>query len=401
MQWQPSKQSKQEATTEMKKAQKYDVVVVGGGLVGLCIAFHLMGSRRKVGVILGTHKGRASLAAAGMLTPTCEWSPETPLSSLEFMRIGREYYKEFLANVLENSQLEGEVGYSEKQFLLLDLLENDRRLSSRFESLRAAGANVVWLNRQDVCKLEPFINPEVIRGAILVSGDGVVNPRALHHFLIERISQQADLLDANLLVAEESRDDFLLTLDSDHTLICPQVIIAAGAWSFEVAEKFHLVIPVSPSKGQIVQLSGASGLLQRILYMPVGACGCLLERSPGIYITGTSEEYVSAEVTNTSKVVAAILTRINEVFLPAGDFAIDDMWSGFRPITPDELPIISLSSDPRIIIATGHFRNGVLLSPLTGLIVKSLLEGHKPTVNIQPYRYQREFHAQYRFASAY
>jgi glycine oxidase len=183
--------------------------------------------------------------------------------------------------------------------------------------------------------------------------------------------------------------------------MCSRVIIAAGAWSFEVAEKFHLEVPVSPVKGQIVQLSGVSGLLKHILYMPVGACGCLLERAPGIYITGTSEEYTSAEVTNTSKVVAAILTRINEVFLPAGDFIIDDMWSGFRPITPDEQPIISLSSDLRIILATGHFRNGVLLSPLTGLIVKSLLEEREPAVNIQPYHYARKFHAQYRFASAY
>ena len=385
-----------------KDVQKYDVVIIGGGLVGLCIAFHLMGSQRKVGVVLGTHQGRASLAAAGMLTPTCEWSPETPRSFLEFMRNGRDYYKEFLTNVCKNPHLEREIGYAERPFLLLDLLENDRDLSSRVESLQETGSNVVWLDRQDVFKREPNINPEVIRGAILISQDGVVNPRALHHLLLERISQQhVDPLNANLLTVEEHGDDFMLLLDNDTTLVCSQVIIAAGAWSFEVAEKFHLAVPVSPVKGQIVQLSGVSEILHHILYMPAGACGCLLERSPGIYIAGTSEEYVSAEVTNTSRVVASILTRINEVFLPAGHFVKDDMWSGFRPITPDELPIIGVSSDPRIIIATGHYRNGVLLSPLTGLIVKLLVEGREPLVNIQPYRYQREFHSHYRFASAY
>lgn len=385
----------------MREIQRYDVVVVGGGLVGLCIAFHLRGSQRKVGVLLGTHKGRASLAAAGMLAPTCEWSPETPLAFLEFLRNGRAYYKEFLASVLKDSQSEGEIGYSERPFLLLDLLENDKDLSSRFEALQAAKANVMWLNRQNVCELEPYINPEAIRGAILISGDGVVNPRAFHRLLLERVARQANLLEANLLTVEESGNDFLLTLDSDDMLICPRIIIAAGAWSFEVAEKFHLEAPVTSSKGQIVQLSGASGLLQHILYMPSGACGCLLERSPGIYIAGTSEEYISAEVTNTSKVIAAILTRINHVFLPAGDFVINNMWSGFRPMTPDELPIISVSADTRIIIATGHYRNGVLLSPLTGLIVKSLLDGDEPVVCIQPYSYQRAFHSHYRFASAY
>lgn len=386
----------------MKKVQTYDVVIVGGGLVGLCIAFHLMGSQRKVGVTMGTHEGRASIAAAGMLAPTCEWSPEAPRTSLEFLRQGREYYKEFLPGVLEPSQFEVETGYSERDFLLLDLLENERGLTSRFEGLQKAGASVVWLSRQDVYRLEPYINPEAIRGAVLISGDGIVNPRTLHRLLLERLSQQqVNLLDANLLTVEECGEDFLLTLDNYQTLMCSQIIIAAGAWSFEVAEKFHLNVPVSAVKGQIVQLAGASKLLQHVLFMPAGACGCLLERSPGIYIAGTSEEYISTEVTNTSKVVAAILTRINEVFLPAGDFVIDDMWSGFRPITPDELPIISVSSDPRIIIATGHYRNGILLAPLTGLIVKSLLDGGELGVNIEPYKYQREFHAHYRFASAY
>lgn len=379
----------------------YDVIIIGGGLVGLCAAVHLIEGQYRVGVLMGTHKGSASLAAAGMLTPTCEWSPEAPPFWLEFLRNGRNYYQEFLAKIRDDSQ-DNESGYTEKPFLLLDLLENENGLGSRFEHLQSAGANVTWLNRPAVSQLEPYLNLETARGAIRIVGDAVVNPRALHRLLLEHLSQQGvDLLDANLLAVKERGDNFTLLPDNGNALVCPRVIIAAGVWSFEVAEKFHLEVPVSPAKGQIVQLSGAASLLNHVVYMPVGACGCLLERTPGIYIAGTSEEYISAEATNTSRVVAAILTRINDVFLPAGDFVINDMWSGFRPITPDELPIIDLSPDPRIILATGHFRNGVLLSPLTGLIVKSLFEGEEPVVNIQPYRYLRKFHTQYRFASAY
>jgi glycine/D-amino acid oxidase-like deaminating enzyme len=230
----------------------------------------------------------------------------------------------------------------------------------------------------------------------------MINPRALHHLLCAcLVHHQIDLLDANLLSVQERGEDFLLTLDTSQTRLSPRVIIAAGAWSFEVAALFHLNVPVSPARGQLIHLSGVPGLLQHILYMPAGACGCLLERAPGRYIAGTSEEHLSAEVCNTSKVVAAILTRINHVFLPAGDFVIDEMWSGFRSITPDELPIIGVSPDPRIIVATGHYRNGVLLSPLTGLLIRSLLDGETLNICLDPYQYQRAYPAPYRFASAY
>ncbi len=154
-----------------KETQGFDVVIVGGGLVGLCVAFHLIGSQRKVGVIQGTHKGRASLAAAGMLAPACEWHPGAPLPFLEFLQNGRDYYKEFLPNVLGGSHSYERVGYTERQFILLDLLENDKGLASRFESLQAVGTAAEWLSREDACKLEPGINPEAIRGGILISGD--------------------------------------------------------------------------------------------------------------------------------------------------------------------------------------------------------------------------------------
>lgn len=386
----------------MSTQQAYDVVIVGGGLVGLCSAFYLRRPGRKIGVILGTQPGQASQAAAGMLTPTCEWSPEMPRPFLDFLQQGRACYHEFLSTLLAGLHSKETTGYAERDMLLLDLVENTTTLDSRFAGLQQAGARVSWLNRQQVCMREPSLNPEAIRGAICVTGDAVINPRALHHVLQGYLGQQQiELLDANLLCVQEQGEDFLLTLDTSHTLLPSRIIIAAGAWSCEVAALFHLSVPVAPVRGQLIQLRGLPGLLQHILYLPAGACGCLLERAPGRYLAGTSEEYLAADVCNTSKVVAAILTRINAVCLPAGDFVIDEMWSGFRPMLPDELPMISVSSDPRIIVATGHYRNGVLLSPLTGLLVRSLFDTETPALDLDPYRFHRAYPAPYRFASAY
>lgn len=388
--------------TVASEARHYDVLIVGGGLIGLCSAAHLLSSQRSIGVIMGTHKGIASLAAAGMLAPTCEWNAEMPLTWLEFLRQGRDYYPSFLQQIGNALATQSDLGYAQRRFLLLDLIEKTTDLAQRLANLWAVGSAVAWLSRQEVVVLEPQINPDVIRGAIAITDDGIVNPRALHRVLCAYLAERGvDLIAGNVQAVDDRGDDLELTLDSDVHLRGSRVVIAAGAWSYEVAATFHLSAPVMPVKGQIIQLSGPPGLVNSVLFMPAGACGCFFERSPGLYITGTSEEYVSPEVTNTSRVVAAILTRVNEVLYPAGELVIHDLWSGFRPFTPDELPIIGWSTDPRVLLATGHFRNGILLAPLTGLIVSELLEGRESPVDLRLYAAQRPFLTPYRYGSAY
>lgn len=304
-----------ENTTEM---QRCDIAVIGGGLVGLSAAFHLAGSKRTLTVISGTRKGKASDAAAGMLTPACEWCPDASPAILEFLRTGRQYYDDFLESLLGSADRYQQVNYLPKQFLLLSLLEDEADPMQRFRKLTELKTQAEWLTPAEVYRSEPNINPDTLRGAILISGEGVINPRALQRVLAEQLARRnVAIMPANVAAVSDQGSAFVLALDDGRDIVCSRVVIAAGVWSSEVAEKFGLDVPVSFSKGQTIQLAGPRGLLRNVLYMPVGACGCLLERSPGQYIAGTSEEYTTPEVSNTSKVVAAILGRINSIFRPA------------------------------------------------------------------------------------
>ncbi|MEB9620172.1 FAD-dependent oxidoreductase [Bacillus cereus] len=379
-----------------------DVAVIGGGLIGLSIAYHMTDFPGEICVINGDQDGKASLAGAGMLTPTCEWDTRMPDYFTNLLKEARHYYKEFIGKLCKDKNVNDlNMEYHKRDYLILDLIEKNRDLTNRFTKLQEKEFEVNWLQPYEVANIEPNINASAINGAIQVKNDSLVNPRALHSNLISRVKKLTKIIDGNIISAEKMGEGFLLTLDTNQTIYCERVVIATGAWSYEVAQLFDIDIPISPVKGQIIEFGGKTNLLNSILYMPVGACGCLLERSPGKYILGTSEEYADTEVTNTSKVIASILNRVNEVFIPARDFVITDMWSGFRPISPDELPIIDQTKDQKITIATGHHRNGILLAPLTGKIVRDLMYKKKNEYDITHYSASRVMGLHYRFGSKY
>lgn len=375
-----------------------EVAVIGAGLVGLCCGLEIAATN-EVLVLSAGEDGKASNAAAGMLAPACEWDPWMSGDFVDLLRRGREYYPVFLERL---GIRPAEVGYAPRDFLLLDLLENDGDLSGRMRGMRASGANVEYVDARAATAIEPGLNADAIRGLVRVSEDSVVNPRALQRRILDALPASCRVIPARALGAKTEGASIELATTAG-TVRAERVVIAAGAWSYEIGQMLGVDVPTSPVKGQMVELRGAPGLIASIVYMPAGGCGCLLERSPGVYIAGTSEEATSPTLGNTSRVIGAILSRINRVFHFAGQLEVADMWAGFRPITPDELPIIGVSSDPRIIVATGHHRNGVLLAPLTGRIVARVLDGttHELGFSIAPYHPDRPLRPQYPLASAY
>ncbi|MFD7101560.1 NAD(P)/FAD-dependent oxidoreductase [Streptomyces celluloflavus] len=383
----------------MSRNIRVDVAVVGDGLIGMSTALHLRRRYLSVAVIGGTTQGRASTAAAGMLTPACEYDPWMPQEFYELLREGLDYYPPFLSAFGFTPE---SVGFRSTDFTLLDLVERPDSLQSRTEWMDKYGIENRWLSPAEVCDAEPHLSPRTFRGAIRIKDEAVVNPRALLQAMTEWASaEECPVLVGGLTGVDDEHGRLRLTTGEGDTVIADQVVVAAGSWSGQVGRAFGLDIPVCPVKGQIVRLAGPPGLLRSVAFMPSGGCGSIVSRSPGEYIVGTSEEYLRPETDNTAGVVGTILSRLCAVVPEAAEWRIEEMWSGFRPMTSDELPILARADDPRIVVATGHHRNGVLLTAVTGRLVAALIDDEAPGLSLDRFRYGRPLRPHTRFATKY
>ncbi|MEE1831715.1 NAD(P)/FAD-dependent oxidoreductase [Streptomyces sp. SP17KL33] len=373
-----------------------DTAIVGDGLIGLSTAIHLRRRGVSVAVIGGSSEGQASHAAVGMLTPACEYDPWMPAEFYDLLREGLDYYPRFLDDFGLSPE---SVGYRSSDFTLLDLAEREESVQERIGWMDKLGIDCRWLDRAEVCGLEPGLTPVAFNGAIRIKGEAVVNPRALLALLKERLD--GALLRGGLTGVVEDGSRFRLTAGASQEVVADRVVIAAGSWSGDVGRRFGLDIPVCPVKGQIIRLTGTPGAVDSVIFMPSGGCGSIVERSPGEYIVGTSEEYLQPTTDNTAGVIGAILNRLCTVLPAASEWRIEETWSGFRPMTSDELPIIGFAQDDRIVVATGHHRNGILLTTVTGRLVADLLDGEETGVNLSRYGYGRRLRPHTRFATKY
>jgi glycine oxidase len=383
----------------MPARHSVDIAIAGDGLIGLSIAYHLLRRGSSVAVVAGHGSGRASTAAAGMLTPACEYDPWMISQLLDLLNAGQHYYAEFLRGWTTHEQ----VGYRESEFTLVDLHERIELLQSRMEWLPKLGFTCDWLEPAGVCRLEPSLSPTAFRGGIRIHDQAVVNPIALWEALGAEVARRGAIrLDGGVTGFAEHGDRIVVSVGADASVVADRVVLAAGSWSAEIGRMAGLEVPVCPVKGQMVLLRGPEHLIGSVIYMPSGGCGSIVERAPGQYILGTSEEYLEPVTDNTAGVIGAILSRLCTVIPAAAEWRIERMWSGFRPMTSDELPMIGPAGDGRFIVATGHHRNGVLLTPITGRLVAGMICGDDAdAIDLAPFRYDRNLRPYARFASKY
>jgi glycine oxidase len=358
----------------------HDVVVIGGGLVGSSIAFEL--ARQKLRVLVldsGQPASEASWAAAGMLTLPTE--PDTDEHLLRLARASLEEYPAFVAAVEDTSGLR--TGY--RRCGALELFFGPEGLQlQRQHGARLAGFRIVAeeLGSGQVRALEPAVNPDVA-AAIRLHDEAVVDSRRLTRAVLvaaQRLGVEVRPGTPASAVQSEAGGCRVMVASGD-LLLAGHVVIAAGAASSQLGHVGRYA-PTRPVRGQIVALDGSRLALHHTLRTPGGY---LVAHDDGRLLAGsTLEEAGFAHAVTAGGLLHILRTAVRMV--PAvAQLPVLETYSGLRPDTPDHLPILGPTDLPGVSVATGHFRNGILLAPVTARLARAWILGEPPTIPLEPF----------------
>jgi glycine oxidase len=361
----------------MTPDKRADVLVVGGGMIGLAAAWRARERGMSVTVLERDATGQGtSHVAAGMLAPVAE---------VEFGEAGRrvldlglrsaELWPGFARDLEAATGIE--VGLLRTGTLLLARDEDEaRELERQLEFRRALGLRVARLRASEARALEPALAP-TLRLALEAPEDHSVDPRLTLAALRRACELAGVRLRERAPVARvEQRDGAVhgVALADGEQVAAGSVVLATGAWTGSIdGLPASARIPVRPVKGQILRLRDPAGpgLLRRVLRFEGGY---LLPRGDGHYVLGATVEERGFELSATAGGVYGLLRDARELVPGISELEIEELSAGLRPGTPDNAPVIGPGALDGLIWATGHHRNGILLAPLTAELVCAVLD---------------------------
>jgi glycine oxidase len=369
------------AVDARKGRQLPRVAIIGAGVSGLGIAWRLAAAGCPVTVFERGEAGRgASWAAAGMLAAGLEAEPgEERLLALNLE--GQRLWPAF-RDQLEAATGLG-VGYREEGTLAVALTRDDvERLRFAFEFQRAGGIQLEWLSGSEVRRLEPHLRPG-LAAAVLSPNDHQVDSRRLVLALKQAFLAAGGALreQAEVRALDVNGEQVRGVIVDGARCAADVVVLAGGAWSAGL-EGLPAAVrpPVRPVKGQMLALrmDPEQPLLRHVLWGPKGY---LVPKANGRLIVGGTVEERGFDSELTAGGVLALLEAAWRALPSIEELPIDELWTGFRPTSRDDAPILGPTSVEGLFVATGHHRNGILLTPLTALTVsEAVLSGRVPEV---------------------
>jgi glycine oxidase len=240
-------------------------------------------------------------------------------------------------------------------------------LENRYRWQREMALRAEMVSCERVHAMEPLVTMRT-EGAMLIPDDAHVVPRRLVQVLAESCRRRGVEIRTGVTVNDA-------TFDAKH------VVVAAGVWSPSLSG-LRPTIPVSPRKGQILSLNMPEKAFRRIVrwrhtYM--------VPRPTGELVIGATNEDAGFDRTVTTSAVEGLLDEARKMSSQVAEYSVRERWTGLRPATPDGLPIIGPTSSPGVLYATGHYRNGILLAPITAAIVAALIRNEEPPIRIEPF----------------
>lgn len=348
-----------------------DVAVAGGGLIGLSVAWRSAQRGLSVTVVDDAPGAGASYAAAGMLAPVTE----AAYGEQALLRLCLASLQRFPAFVAEVEQASGvSVGLRTAGTLVVGFDADDVRALDALHAFQCElGLDVERLTAQQTRRREPSLTPR-LRGGLHVAADHSVDGRALHAALLAAAEAAGVRLVRSRVEALRVQDGRAtgLRLAGGGELAADVVVLALGAWSASLPGVPPL--PVRPVKGQILRLRGASGLLDGTVRALVrGRQVYLVPYAGDRLVVGATVEDRGFDAAVTAGGVHDLLRDAIEVVPGVTELELVETLARWRPGSPDNAPLLGPSGLPGLVLATGHYRNGVLLTPVTGEAVAELL----------------------------
>ena len=366
-----------------------DVVVIGGGVIGCAVARELARRAVKVIVLERDSPGRrATWAAAGMLSPLGEAGRGGPFLELSDESLKR--YAAFAHALREETNIDVEYRTSGK--LHVSLGDEDDRLRAFATDPVAQRFELTLLDGAAARALEPALSDSVT-SALFIARDHRVNNRLLAQALLASATAAgAALRSAHPAtgIVTSGRNITAVRVASGEQITTQCVVLAAGAWTPQL-EGLPRPLPVRPIKGQMFAVDSrsraperpAQPAIERVIY---SARCYILPRDDGRLLVGATVEDVGFRKGPTPRGITALADAATAVLPMIADLPLVETWAGFRPGTPDGWPI--LGRDPQLhglIYATGHFRNGILLAPITAEAIGDTITGARPAVDLAPF----------------
>ncbi len=346
-----------------------DCVVIGAGVMGCSIALRLAQAGVRTTVLERSIPGaEASSAAAGILAAQEESEGPGPLTTLSLASRAR-----FAALAEELRELTGiDIAYRKVGVLSLAASEDDEhRLERRYAWQRQANLPLTWLRGAELAALEPHLAP-TWRSGLYFPDDHQLDPRPYARALSQAAARAGARFVTGAYVRRVLHDATRVhgvELDGER-ISAAHVVIAAGSWSSLIEGTSLPAAAVKPVRGQIVLLETRPPALRGTVVSPGGY---VVGRADGRVLAGSTMEHAGYDKSVTAGGLAHVLGLALAIAPSLAAAPVIETWANFRPTTDDHLPILGESAIAGLVFATGHFRNGILLSPITGEIVRDIV----------------------------
>jgi glycine oxidase len=366
--------------------KKFDAAIVGGGVIGGAVALELARAGLRVAVFDRQNPGQeASWASAGILSP----APESPgmVAMVPLGKASLALYPEFVAQVEE---ICGKSAGFRPKGTLEALFSHDTKaeLSTIIALHHGLGLKAEPLRAADARELEPALSEEV-EAAVLRPEEASVDNRALTDAILEAARRSGAEIFSGSGVKAIRREGNLcrgLVLQNEN-VEAKWTIIAAGCFSATI-EGAAPYAPVRPAKGQMVALRADDLKMERVLWSEKIY---LVPRNDGRILAGATVEYAGFDKRTTAGGIEKILSSAIDLAPGLADARIEETWAGLRPDSPDHLPILGPTDMDGLLIATGHFRSGILLAPITARLIREWITEQRVSVDwdrFRPLRFQ-------------